>query len=110
MQFPRIHLNGSSAESLLEQYRRAVVAVANACTVVGDIDVNGRDYYVINSGAFTIARHEHIERRRKLKALYDELAEVYHDIERQHDERTASKRADWDIAGIRNLGNQPDDI
>jgi hypothetical protein len=83
MQFPRIHLNGSSAESLIADYLQAFDAVALAVKALERVDVNGRDYYVINSEAASVAMREHRERLAKLRTVRDELMDIAVHIQRQ---------------------------
>ena len=91
MQYPRIHINGSSAESLLREYQRARLALADALYALRNIDVNGRDYYVINSGAASIAMREHQERVAAIQRVLEDMTAIHENITKQHDERQASR-------------------
>ena len=62
MKKPTIHLNGSSAKSLREEYLNAYYALNQAIDAIHKIDVNGRDYYPQGPDAATQARDEHMER------------------------------------------------
>ena len=59
---PTIHLNGTSAKSLTEDYSHARRAVQEAMTALEAVDFNARDYYVhSNPAAWTQAvsqRHD----------------------------------------------------
>jgi hypothetical protein len=76
MQLPHIHLNGTSAQSLLDQYVAAGQAVHNAVTALSAVDVNGRDYYPISSQATSIAVSEHRERLDKLRSVHSDLQRI----------------------------------
>jgi hypothetical protein len=46
MNFPIIHINGNSAQTLLEQYAEAFTSLSKALNDFAAIDFHGRDYYV----------------------------------------------------------------
>lgn len=73
MQFPRIHLNGTSAQSLLAEHIAALAAVEDAIAAVQAITCHGRDYYVISSEAASTAFAEKTERLNKLISVRDDL-------------------------------------
>lgn len=58
MIMPTIHSNGTSAESLREQYVSAHHAADAAMKAVAKIDFNGRDYYPQGADAFSQAQAE----------------------------------------------------
>lgn len=89
MQLPLIHLNGSSPERLLGQYRDALDAVNAAVEALQRVDVNARDYYPISPDAASAAIREHRERLEKLRGVSRDLLAVCEDIQRQVDERGA---------------------
>lgn len=70
---PRIHLNGTSRESLEEQYEKALQVLGLAIDALGETSPNARDYYPIDSGAFSRARGEHASRVRRLREVQGEL-------------------------------------
>ncbi len=59
MLLPSIHLNGTSAEQLLEQACEAGNAVRAAIVALEAAGPNARDYYPQGDDAFTRARAEH---------------------------------------------------
>jgi hypothetical protein len=73
MMKPTIHLNGTSAGSLAEQYADASAKVRDAIRSLEAIDVNGRDYYPQGNDAFGLAIIEHKARIKKLIDVRDEL-------------------------------------
>ncbi len=73
---PTIHLNGSSAEHMLGDYRSARTAIRSAVEAVQQTAPNGRDYYVMLPGAYERALHEHRERLAALKKIDDELLAI----------------------------------
>ncbi len=76
MQFPRVHMNGTSAASLFAQYETALNAVTAAIEAHQKIECHGRDYYVISSEAASIAYREHRERFAKLEQVRQELEDL----------------------------------
>lgn len=83
MQYPQIHLNGSDATRLCEQYMAAVYALNDAIAAVRSIDVNGRDYYTISKEATTIALNEHQARIKALETIWSDLTAIAETIETQ---------------------------
>lgn len=75
---PSIHLNGTSAQSLAEQYSHAVTAVDKAIRCIEENGPNGRDYYPQGNDAMGIASREHAARCAKLTEVRDELRELMH--------------------------------
>jgi hypothetical protein len=78
MQLPIIHLGGTSASSLLEDYCDATQAVRAAIAAVQHCAApNARDYYVSRTpGAYQIAVEEHGERLEKLNSVLKELETI----------------------------------
>ncbi len=82
MQAPRIHLNGTSRERLEQQFEQAGRALSVALEALNEAAPNARDYYVIDSTAFSRAVKEHQARllavqgvREEIQALYESLYE-----------------------------------
>ncbi len=73
---PTIHLNGTSAKDLLEQYRAAMEAISAAGDALAKCGPNGRDYYPQGPEAVGKAIDEHRSRRQRLEAIYDEITEL----------------------------------
>jgi hypothetical protein len=73
MTFPTLHLNGTSAGSLLEGWERAHAALCDAMQALAQAAPNGRDFYVQQAGAFEAAQAEHEERMRRLHEVRREL-------------------------------------
>lgn len=83
---PTIHLNGSGATNLADQYREAIEAVSEA---INKLPVpHGRDYYVQEAGAYEAARNQFNAQVLKLNEVRDQLRTIYRSIRRQ--ERAAS--------------------
>lgn len=76
MTLPTIHLNGTSAQSLLDQQTDAGHAVYKAMEALGNAAPNARDYYVQGDGAFQRAAAEHTARMEKLRSVYDDLQKL----------------------------------
>jgi hypothetical protein len=73
---PTVHMNGTSAEDLLEQYRNARSAVLDAIVAVGQTQINGRDTYPQGVEAVHRATAEHCERIKALQKIADEMIEL----------------------------------
>lgn len=93
MILPTIHLNGTSAEMLLEGYLDANRAVLDAADVLRKIEFNARDYYPQGMEAWDKAVEEMRERHLKLKSVADELAMIANHIVEIQYEREARKAA-----------------
>lgn len=73
---PTIHLNGTSADDLLEQQCNAASAIREAITAVANAGPNGRDYYPQGPQAFTLATEQHRARLQKLQDVLTELEQL----------------------------------
>lgn len=73
---PTIHLNGTSAQSLANQYGHAREKLREAMEALAHIDVHGRDYYVQGPRVYRLAAEEHSKRYLALSAILDELLEI----------------------------------
>ena len=83
MQFPAIHLNGTSADSLKEPYREAYSAIGDAITKLAQCAPHGRDYYVISSDAINTAMAEHRARLAALTTVQNDMLAIFDAIEDQ---------------------------
>ena len=73
---PTIHLNGSSAQSLTEDYSHARRAVQDAMTALKAVDFNARDYYVhSNPAAWMLAVLQREEIYQHLSDAFNALHE-----------------------------------
>jgi hypothetical protein len=66
---PTIHLNGTSAESLLDEYRAAMKAMQAAAQALYSCTCNARDFYPQGDAAWIQARGERADAFRKLHEL-----------------------------------------
>lgn len=73
---PTIHLNGTSAASLLNDVQEAHLAVHSALEALAHAAPNARDYYVQGPHAYTMATLEHDARMAKLREVRDELEKI----------------------------------
>ena len=74
---PSIHLNGSSAESLLAEYEAAGAALRSALVALGEAAPNARDYYPQGPDAYAQAAREHGSRIERLRAVLEEIAQLH---------------------------------
>lgn len=81
LQCPMIHLNGSSAQTLLEDLSDAYSAVNAAMDVMRKVGPNGRDFYTMGPEAMTLATDQHRSRCLKLQNVLDELEAIIGAIE-----------------------------
>lgn len=75
MMVPTIHLNGTSAERLLEALEAAYIAVGEAQQKLAEAAPNGRDYYPQGADALYKAQDEHFARMQRLEDVKRELQE-----------------------------------
>lgn len=80
MQFPLIHSNGTSAQTLNAEYKIAIRAVQAAIDALDAVTVHDRDYYPLGAGAAYRASSEHHARRQKLIAVKVELEDIWQNI------------------------------
>lgn len=76
MRKPVVHLNGTSAERLLEGFTDARYAVSKAIDALEEAAPNARDYYPLGGSAFDVAVDEHRARVDKLRSVAKELGEL----------------------------------
>lgn len=80
---PTVHLNGTSAEQLMESYlevRRALVAARDALCKAAP---HGRDYYPQGQEASTLAFDQHYLRVKRLEIVTRELETILLGIQAQ---------------------------
>ena len=70
---PRVHLNGTAKQDLLDQLKELDRALRNAEDALAKASPNARDYYVIDADAFTKARDQHVRRARLIAGIRDEI-------------------------------------
>jgi hypothetical protein len=81
---PKIHRNGSNAESLKEEYLDAYVAAGELLAKLCAIDLNARDYYVRpEPDAFEQARKESEARYMSVRQIREELETIIQSIQEQ---------------------------
>lgn len=89
---PTLHLNGSSAEDLLEQLRDATAALDSALGKLALASPHGRDYYVQSDDAFSRALNEHTARVEALTKVRGEVATIARAVYAQQLERAKNRR------------------
>lgn len=80
---PIVNMNGTSADALVEQIHRAVVAIKDAAVALTDMYPHGRDFQLSPNGAYNTAREQHDQRLRALNVIEDELNAMYMNLYRQ---------------------------
>lgn len=80
LELPVVHLNGTSAESLSEQFRAAKTALEYALEACSKAAPHGRDYYPSGSGSYTRATKQYIARQQKLVDVLQEVTEIYEHV------------------------------
>lgn len=68
---PSIHLNGTSPETLLNEYEDVCTALSKAVEALEKATCNPRDFYVQGDGAWQKARDERTAMFQKLKEVQD---------------------------------------
>lgn len=77
---PTVHLNGTSRESLFEQYAEAAQALRQAIDAHERSAPNARDYYPQGPDVFSKARVEHWERSGKLRSVLQEISDLLESV------------------------------
>ena len=83
LMIPTIHLNGTSAESLMEDLDNAYSVLNTALSALAQTAPNGRDYYVQAAGNMEKAQAQHYERMKKLQNVQRELQAIVDAIQEQ---------------------------
>lgn len=83
MRIPTVHMNGTGAETLLEQTTEAARAVDEAIDKIRAAWPNGRDYYVQGDNALREAQAEWQARVDKLMGVKKELEQIMLGIDAQ---------------------------
>lgn len=74
---PSIHLNGSSADALIEQLTGAGRALRDALRALDDAAPNARDYYLQGDGdEFGKAMREHLSRVERVRSVMEEITSI----------------------------------
>lgn len=73
---PTIHLNGTSAQELLDAYVAAFQALHVAHAKLALTAPHGRDYYVQKGDALAAAIEQHAERMRRIGGVIREIEEL----------------------------------
>jgi hypothetical protein len=74
MMTPTIHLNGTPADRLVEQYTDAFAKAQELLIALANIEFNARDYYINpDPNAFEQARQESSTRFVAVKTVRDEM-------------------------------------
>ena len=77
MMVPTVHLNGTSAASLVEGYCNAAFGLRNAIDIIcASAAPNARDFYVQGPDAYAKAAEEHRMRILKLREVLTELEQL----------------------------------
>lgn len=86
MRTPTIHLNGTSAEVLLDNVQNALRELDSAYKAIEGMAPNARDYYLQGDFAFTSASDSHSSMLAKIKNVRNEVYDVYEGILDQHND------------------------
>jgi hypothetical protein len=87
MKIPTIHLGGTPADRLIEQYTEAFVHAEELLRALADVDLNARDYYMQAGDAFEQARRESIARYEAVKNIRNEMQDFIIAIQTQLEAR-----------------------
>ena len=88
---PMIHLNGTGAETLRDNYLDASNAVREAMDLCQKVEFNARDYYPLGEGAYPKARDEHWDRITRLQDVREELAAIAYHVQTIMDDKEARR-------------------
>jgi hypothetical protein len=89
---PTIHLNGSGAENLLNQYHDCWEALDTAVKVLCRSRPHGRDYYPQDNGGilgptYMAARNEHENKIQQLESMLKDFAKLAQHVQRFQDHK-----------------------
>lgn len=68
---PTIHLNGTSPETLFDEYNAVRISLIKTVSALEDATCNARDFYVQGDGAWEKARNERTAMFAKLREVQD---------------------------------------
>jgi len=74
--FPLIHLNGTSAETLANQYDAAYEVLMEALERLNETAPNQRDYYMLSEEEWEAALDAHFARMKAIRQVMQELGEL----------------------------------
>lgn len=80
---PHIHLNGTGAETLMDQVFDSIRAIGAATAALSAGAPHARDYYTQKKGTWERAQEQHQQRLMKLNEVRQELEEILTHIDRQ---------------------------
>lgn len=84
---PTIHLNGTAAQTLIEQTEAVLDAAHALKSALYDAQPNARDFYPQGEGAYQAARRKHDEHLRTVGNLIEAFGEQLADLIDQQDKR-----------------------
>ncbi len=93
IQCPLIHLNGTTADSLIEELNEAYIAIDAALDAMRKIGPNGRDYYPLGPEAMEAATTQHRSRAMRLQNVKDELEAIINAIDAKETTATVVVRS-----------------
>jgi hypothetical protein len=82
-QAPRINLNGSDKNVLLQEYKTAWTAAVQLRNMLLFTSPHGRDYQTAPTGAYEIARNQHVARLKAVDIIANELMDICEQIQNQ---------------------------
>lgn len=91
---PTVHLNGTSADGLLEQLCDACNAIRDAEAALREAAPHGRDYYLQEPALnqFQVAQTQHFARLVKLAEVRAELEQIAEAVDEQKEQRERQKQ------------------
>ena len=81
MRVPTIHINGTSAIALSEQYEHAYRMLGAAIEAVQQTVPNGRDYYPQGDMAYVEARDEYRARMQQLESIRADMLALFQAVD-----------------------------
>lgn len=81
---PKINLNGTSKESLREEFQEIAHSLRASIEKLSNSTVHGRDYqYDGGEDDFKLARKQHNDRIERVQKVYDEIMMIWENVEDQ---------------------------
>lgn len=88
---PTVHLNGTGGKQLQTQLHAQATAIQAAIDVIANNAPHGRDYYVQDGDAYSVARAQHDARLAALRKILEELATIHDHVTDQLNHTQRSK-------------------
>lgn len=81
--YPRVNINGTGKQQLIETLKDAHQTLSDAIDVLGQTAPHGRDYQTLPEGMYTRAREDYEKRIAMLVRVRDEILDIAVNVDQQ---------------------------